>query len=96
MKAAMDAMEKGQTLSQAAREYGVPKTTLSDRVSGRVIHGVKPGPRPYLSSKEDKELGSFLKDCAKVGYGKTRRDVLSIAQCVAEDKGLLRAERVSV
>jgi len=82
------------SLSAAAREYGVPKTTPHDRTSGWVIDGVKPGPRPYLSPSE-KELGTFLKECAKVGYGKTRKDVLNIAQSVAQEKGLLKVERIS-
>ena len=80
MKAALEAVAKGQSVSQAARDCGVPKTTLLDRTRGRVIHGIKPGPRPYLSSKEEKELGQLLKDCAKVGYGKTQMEVLNIGQ----------------
>ena len=95
MKAAMTAVEEGMSVSQAAKSHGVPKTTLYDRVSGRVIHGVKPGPRPYLSPTEEKDLGQFLKDCAKVGYGKTRKDVLGIAQSIANEKGLLKSSRVS-
>ncbi len=95
MEGALEAVAKGQSVSKAARDHGVPKTTLLDRTSGRVVHGVKPGPRPYLSPTEEKDLGTFLKDCAKVGYGKTRKDVLSIAQSVAQEKGLLRSERIS-
>ena len=49
MKAALEAVKEGQSISQAARDHGVPKTTLYDRVSGRVVHGSKPGPQPYLS-----------------------------------------------
>ena len=30
-------------VNKAALEYGVPKTTLKDRISGRVVHGKKPG-----------------------------------------------------
>ena len=95
MKAAMKAVAEGESATQAARNHGVPKTTLLDRISGRVIHGVKPGPRPYLSPGEERDLGQFLKDCAKVGYGKTRKDVLGIVQSVADDKGLLKSARVS-
>jgi len=95
MKAAMKAVSEGLSVNQASRYYGVPKTTLHDRVSGRVIHGVKPGPRPYLSPAEEEELGNYLKDCAKMGYGKTRKDVLGIVQSTASDKGLLRSERVT-
>ena len=47
--------------------------TLHDRVSGKVVHGVNPGPKPYLNRGEEKELGSYLKHCAKVGYRKTRK-----------------------
>ena len=56
---------------KVSRDYGVPRSTLHDRVSGKVVHGVNPGPKPYLSRGEEKELGSYLKHCAKVGYGKT-------------------------
>ena len=95
MKAALKAVENGQSVSGAARDYGIPKTTLFDRVSGRVIHGVKPGPRPYLSPREEGTLGHFLKHCAKLGYGKTRKDVLAIAESTAIDKGLLKSSRIT-
>ena len=57
------------------------------------MHGTKPGPQPYLNDKEERELGLFLKDCAAVGYGKTRMDVMSIAQSVAEEKGILHGSK---
>ena len=69
MTAALKAIEDSSSVSRAS---WVPRSTLHDRVSGRVIHGVKPGPKPYLDNAEEKELGSCLKHCAKVGYGKTR------------------------
>ena len=94
MKAALKAVEDGESINRAARDYGIPRSTLYDRVSGKVVHGVKPGPRPYLTSEEEKELGTYLKQCAKVGYGKTRRDVLALVQTAASDKGVLRSSRV--
>ena len=59
MEGALEAVANGQSVSAAARECGVPKTTLLDCMSGWVIHGVKPGPRPYLSPSEEKELEHF-------------------------------------
>ena len=53
MVAAIKAVQEGCTVSKAARDHDVPKTTLYDRVSGRVTHGNKPGPRPYLTSEEE-------------------------------------------
>ena len=95
MVAAIKAVQEGCTVSKAARDHDVPKTTLYDRVSGRVTHGNKPGPRPYLTGEEEQEPGTYLKHCSKVGYGKTRRDVLAIVQNVAADIGVLRQSQVS-
>ena len=36
---------------QAALSYGVPRTTLKDRVAGRVLHGSNFGPQPYLTTE---------------------------------------------
>ncbi len=39
MIAAMDAVKNGLLgVNRAAMEFGVPKTTLKDRIAGRVIH----------------------------------------------------------
>ena len=87
MTAAIKAVQEGQSISQAARDHGVPKTTLYDRVSGRVTYGTSPGPQLYLNSQEEKEPGTYLKLCAKVGCGKTRRDVLTIVETAAGRRG---------
>ena len=95
MTTAIKAVQEGRSISQAARDHGIPKTTLYDRVSGRVTHGTNPGPQPYLNNQEEEELGTYLKHCARVGYGKTRRDVLSIVETAALEKGVLRSSRIS-
>ncbi len=41
------------SISSAARDHGIPVTTLKDRLSGRVQHGTNPGPVPYLSCSEE-------------------------------------------
>jgi hypothetical protein len=95
MTAAPEAAKGGQSIPQAARVYGVPKTTLHDRVSGKVVHGSNPGPQRYLNCQEESELGTYLKHCARVGYGKTRRDVLNIVQNATSEKGVLCSSQVS-
>ena len=95
MVAALEAVREGMTVSTAARNFGIPRSTLHHRVSGRVVHGVKPGPKPYLNETEEKELGSYLKHCAKVGYGKTRRDAMGIVESATAERGLLRSSHVS-
>ena len=90
MESAMKAVQAGSGINQAARDHGVPCSTLKDRISGKVELGRKPGPQSYLSKVEEHELGVFLKECAGIGYGKTRRDVMCIAQSVAEEKNVLK------
>ena len=80
MLAAIEDVAEGMPQNQAADLHSVPRSTLKDRVSGRVLHGTKPGPIPYLSPNEESELASFLIDAAKIGYGRTRRDV----RCLVE------------
>ena len=81
--------------NRAATMYGVPRSTLKDRLSGRVVHGHKFGPRQYLDPNEEMELTDFLISSAKCGYGKTRREVMSIVEKVATDKKILKGNKIS-
>ena len=55
---------------------------------------MKPGPKPFLSPTEEKDLAGFLIDSAKVGYGKSRQQVKSIAVCGICDKGRLNPNKI--
>jgi len=68
-----DIMESCLNANAAAKKHGVPPSTLKDGLTGRVV--LKPGPKPYLSATEEKELTSHLIDAADIGYGKTRAEV---------------------
>ena len=68
---------------------------LHDRIKGRVVHGVKPGPKPYLSAEEETELAEFAIEAASVGCGQTRQQIMTIAEKVAKDKGILQKDRIS-
>lgn len=43
-------------VNKAALEYGVPKTTLKNRIAGRIINEENIGPKPYLTPKKKKFL----------------------------------------
>ena len=75
--------------------YGVPNSTLHDCISGRERHGTKPGPAPYLDPTEEQELTDHLITVAKMGYGKTRKEVKIIAENVDKEKDVLQAIRIS-
>ena len=88
MESAMKSVTDENTpILQAAKKHGVPKSTLHDRISGKVSHGDKPGPKPLLSSIEESEFANFLVEVAQAEYGKTRKEVQYIAGNIAVDKG---------
>lgn len=80
MISALQAVRYGMGVNRAALEHGVPRTTLKDRVSGKVVHGSKSGPPPYLTKEEETELAEFLRTSAEIGYPKTRDDVIGIVR----------------
>ena len=75
----MTAIEKGEmSIRRAAEVFGVPKSSLYDRVSGKVQHGSKPGRIPYLTEEEEEELVNFLIKCSDMGYPHSIKQILSI------------------
>ena len=97
MKRAMKAVKGGlMGVNQAARNFKVPRTTLRDRLSGRVEHGAKSGPEPYLTKEEEQELADFLKQASRVGYGKTKKEILVIVQKLIKKKVHSKCERFNL
>ena len=97
MLAAIKAVQNGSSVSMAAVCHNVPRMTLQDRLSGRVVHGTKPGPVPYLNKIKDEEanLAEFLEVVSDVGYGKTKKQIKNMVESAACDKGVLRKDRIS-
>ena len=94
MSEAVKAVEMRKlSIRKASIMYNVPKSTLHDRVSGKVDLEGKPGKKPYLSIEEEEELVSFLLKCAEIGYAHTRPQVLSLVQRIVESKDI--SEHVS-
>lgn len=85
MKRAVAAVvASGISIRKAAIMYGIPKSTLGDRISGRVTEGNQSEPLRYLSAEEEQELVLFLEGCADIGYAKTVKEILAqVAQVLA-------------
>ena len=43
MTRAIKAVNEGMSVRRPALEYNVPKTTLNDRIQGKVVHGSSSG-----------------------------------------------------
>ena len=90
MDKAITSVERGEvSIRKASVLFDVPRSTLHDRITGKVAFEAKPGPTPYLSMQEEEELASFLFLSAKIGYPYTRKKVLHIVQQIIDDKGVM-------
>jgi len=90
MTKAIEAVEDGVSIRRAGRAaemYNVPRSTLNDRTRGKIVHGAHSGP-PYLTPSEDDELARFLIRCARIGYPRSRQQVLALVQQVMKSKGI--------
>ena len=87
MKKAIEAVKSRKSgVNRAARDDGIPATTLKDRLSGRVKENCHFGQSRYLNDTEENELSTFVKNCASIGYGKTKKEVMRIVKTHAKDK----------
>ena len=50
---------RGESVRRAATHYDVPKSTLHDRVEGKVSLGARSGPQRYLTNEEEECLVKF-------------------------------------
>lgn len=66
MTEAMKAMErKKMNVSEASREYSVPRKSLENQIKKRVVHGTLPGPWRVLKDEEDQALVEYMKYTAR-------------------------------
>jgi len=88
MTAALEEVQKGRySICTISRMYGVPKTTLNDRVIGKAQHGINPGPHPYLNKDEEKKLADHLFTVAKIGYGRSSSKSNLLQRMLPEERG---------
>ena len=81
-------MHDGVSIRRAAVEYNIPRTTLGDRVQGRVLPGSVSGKQPYLSPSEEIELVTFILRCADIGFPRGRKEIIALVQRVCDSRGL--------
>ena len=86
---AYEAVVNGMSVRRAAEEYNVPKSTLYDPLTGKVMFGSDSGPTKYLSNVEEKELVQFLLfGCSSIGFAKPHKQILAIIQSVVHQKAI--------
>ncbi|XP_028322317.1 uncharacterized protein LOC114475579 [Gouania willdenowi] len=83
MERALMEVKSGRcTVRQAAREFSVPKSSLGDRVSGRVTPGSRSGPAQLITSADEKFLVEFSLYMSKHGFPLTKQQLMSFASSI--------------
>ena len=67
IKAVVAVLNKDLSTQCAAELYAIPKSTLSDRISGRVVMGRVSRPAKYLTTQQEEEFVYFLLESASIG-----------------------------
>lgn len=66
-------VSKEMSTRLADEEFGVPRSTLQDRVFGRVALKARTGAKRLLSDNEESALSNFIIGCAAIGYAKSKK-----------------------
>ncbi|XP_029375064.1 uncharacterized protein LOC115054154 [Echeneis naucrates] len=83
MERALIEVKSGRcTVRQAAKEFGVPKSSLGDRVSGRVTPGSRSGPAQLITSADEQLLVEFSLYMSKHGFPLTKQQLVSFASSI--------------
>lgn len=88
MHSAVEAVRGGMGLREAVRRFGVPKTSLLDRTSGRIDCEVsRSGPQPVLTPAEEAEVVQYVKGCGRAGYPLDKNDLKNTVKTVLDADG---------
>ncbi|XP_029939799.1 uncharacterized protein LOC115382230 [Salarias fasciatus] len=82
MAGAMEEVHAGRLTIRQAAAHGVPKSSLSDRISGRVASDCKQGQMPLLSTIDENALVEYCLYSASYGFPLTKPQVLAHALAI--------------
>ena len=85
-KALLDIRENKISLRKAAQKYELSRSTIHDRLLGKVGEGpTKMGPDPYLSVEEETLISQWCMDVSQCGFPLKREDLLNTVQKIIID-----------
>lgn len=85
-KAIDDVKSKKLTLRAAAEKYGIPRSTLHDKVRGKISEwSINRGPDPYLTLEEETKICEWCINLSKCGFPIKSDDLLNTVQKIVKD-----------
>ena len=74
-KEAVNACHKGVLIWRAAEFYGIPKSTICDKLNGKMPMGQKKWPPTKLSPELEDRIEKWIIHIVKIRYGQMRLDI---------------------
>ena len=82
--------EEGLSVTNAAKTYGIPRSTLYDKIHNRTsIEVQRKGPAPLISNEDEKKLADYLLQMSNLGYTFSLTELIDLASELAHRKGKL-------
>ena len=85
LNAMKDVNDNGMTIRVAARKWGIPKSSLYDRVSGKVEYYRRSGPPTVLTKEEETRLAEWLVEMKKRGCAFSKNDIFHHVKKMLDD-----------
>ena len=82
MHQAVTACNSGMTISDASKQYGIPRTTLSDRINHKVSHDAKIGRPAALTKEEEASLSGYVSYMYDRRFPIDREQVIRLAWAI--------------
>lgn len=79
LEAAMRRVVLGElSLRAASKQYGVPSSTLSDKMNYKSSLNTTQGPDPYLTHAEETKITDWAIHMARIGFGQSKQDIKNV------------------
>ncbi|KAJ8966802.1 hypothetical protein NQ314_003298 [Rhamnusium bicolor] len=89
LKNAVEEVKNGGKLREVCRRYGVPKSTVLDRIKGRISETCKKmGPDPILTIEHEQQLADWISELARCGFPFKKNELLQSVQKIVKDENL--------
>lgn len=77
---AIQAVRTGSSQFAAAKKFGIPRSTLFNKITGKTLLGKKPGPTTVLLPQEERTIENWVFGLAVRGFPVTKRQLLRSVQ----------------
>ena len=86
--AAVAACRAGMSVRKASGHFGIPRSTLCDRLTGKIADDAAPGKPPVIPREAEAKIAESVFEAADKGFGMSRLTVMKKAGDVCKKVGI--------